>query len=333
MYKIKQIPEDFVVKEISNLEVSDKGIYGIFLLKKKNYTTSRAIERIAEKIGRPLKDFGYAGNKDKSAITEQFISIKNYFKDLSMADIELNSVGKNSKPISLGDLLENHFEIAVRNLQKSVKIRKIIQIINYFDEQRFSENNMKIGKLLLKRKFNEAVENIKDETVNEFIKKNPNNYIGALRLIPKKTLKIYLHAYQSFLFNKTVSQYLKSKCDDPRIVKYSLGEFVFPKNCVKNEKIPIIGFDIEETIAEIKNILDELMKKEEINARDFVFREFPELSSEGGARDLAVDAKNLDIGEFQEDELNKGKYKTRISFALPKGSYGTIVVKTTFSNQ
>ena len=38
MYKIKQIPEDFVVKEIKKLKFKDKGSYSYYLLKKRDYT-------------------------------------------------------------------------------------------------------------------------------------------------------------------------------------------------------------------------------------------------------------------------------------------------------
>ena len=74
MYKIKQIPEDFIVKEINDIILNNDGKYSYFLLKKKNYNTLNAIKAIAKKLKINEKDIGFAGNKDKEAVTKQTIS-------------------------------------------------------------------------------------------------------------------------------------------------------------------------------------------------------------------------------------------------------------------
>ena len=56
MYEIKQKPEDFVVNEITNINTKDSGAYGIYLLKKTNYTTERAVQTIANKLNRKAKE-------------------------------------------------------------------------------------------------------------------------------------------------------------------------------------------------------------------------------------------------------------------------------------
>ena len=47
MYKIKQIPEDFQVKELIKLNLKKQGKYKCYLLKKKNYNTLDAINIIS----------------------------------------------------------------------------------------------------------------------------------------------------------------------------------------------------------------------------------------------------------------------------------------------
>ncbi|MFC1705076.1 tRNA pseudouridine(13) synthase TruD [Nanoarchaeota archaeon] len=89
MYKIKQIPEDFVVREKTNVKFSDEGDFSYFLLKKRNYTTLRAVQAIATYFKIPTKFIGFAGTKDKNAITEQFISIKTVKKEASLKDISM----------------------------------------------------------------------------------------------------------------------------------------------------------------------------------------------------------------------------------------------------
>ena len=295
MYKIKQSPEDFIVKEISNVEINETGGYSYFLLKKKNYTTVRALQHIAQVLRIPLKRLGFAGTKDKNAVTEQVVSVKDVSKEklehVNLKDIEIKFLGKGEKPVSLGDLEGNYFEIVVRDYE--TKPKKLEKFRNLFGEQRFSKNNAEIGKAIIKKDFKRSAEIANEDVVNEHLKKNPNDFIGALRKVPIKILKMYVHAYQSYLWNT-----LAEKSDE--------------------EEIPIVGFGTE-TTEEINKLIEE----EKITTREFIIREIPELSSEGDTRKVFAEVKDLKI------EL--GEKTIKLSFALPKGSYETELVRQMFS--
>jgi tRNA(Glu) U13 pseudouridine synthase TruD len=60
-----------------------------------------------------------------------------------------------------------------------------------------------------------------------------------------------------------------------------------------------------------------------------LIRQFPEISVEGSERDTFVNVKNFKY-RYENDELNNGKFKCILEFSLPKGAYGTIVVKELF---
>ena len=311
MYILKQTPEDFIVKEIINVKTEDKGIYSYFVLKKKDYNTVEAIEKIANKLNIPSKFIGFAGNKDKRAVTEQVISIKTTKKinDLRLDDIDLEYIGKGNEPVSLGSHEGNQFVITIRNLasRETDKIKKIsknkLLVPNYFGEQRFSKNNIEIGRSMIKKDFKKASE-------LAGLKVNNNDYVGGLRKINKKVLTLYLHAYQSYLFNDTINQYLKINKNKP----------------VKNIKIPIIGFGTETSNNQLGKIINGILKQEKISLRDFIIRQMPELSLEGAERDLFAEVKDFKI-------IKLGKGKATISFYLPKGSYATVVIEKLFSRQ
>ena len=174
MYKIKQVPQDFIVKEITNFEVEDKGEYAYFWLTKTDYTTIGAIRKIALALNLQLKFIGFAGTKDKRAVTKQVISIKNIKKEkverLALKDIKLEYIGQNSSPLSLGDLEGNEFLITVRNLTTK-RIQPPQKFPNLYGPQRFSKNNAEIGKLLVNKKFQQAVELIDQYEVQEYLQK------------------------------------------------------------------------------------------------------------------------------------------------------------------
>lgn len=318
MHKIKQIPEDFIVKEITKLNFNNNGKYSYYLLKKKNYTTIDAINLISKKLKLKTKYINFAGTKDKKAVTEQYISILNRQKrKFKKKDIELKFLGKGNDRLNLGNLEGNDFIITVRNLKKDEvdlfkkNLKKNIKKIpNYFDKQRFgiNKNNHIIGKHIIKKKFKEACKLIPE--VKDYLNEKPNDFIGALRSLNKRILRIYIHAYQSYLFNETVNQYLKLK--------------------KTNKKIPIIGFGTETKIKTLKNIINKIMKKENISFHDFIIRQIPELTSEGSERDLFVNIKNFKIESIDNDELNKQKNKVKLKFTLEKGSYATNVIKFLF---
>ncbi len=340
MYKIKQIPEDFIVKEINELK-TEEGQYSYFTLKKTNYTTEKAVSTIAEYLKKSRKDIGYAGAKDKNALTEQFISIKGPIKkqDIKLKDIELKYIGNGKERINLGDLKQNKFIITVRNLDElNLKVNEKLQIPNYFDEQRFSENNAEIGKAIIKKDFKKAVDlilgdNLKqsgfEKDVKEHTLKKPNDFVGAIKRIPKKISMMYVHAFQSLIFNETVAEIIKTNTDDYKTVNYSNGIFIFPNNEMQNQKIPLIGFGTEFKDKKIEEISLRLMEKHKINLRDFIIRAMPELSFEGDYRDMFITAENIKT-EIKDDEININKKKCIISFNLPKGSYATIVIKKIF---
>ena len=332
MYKIKQLPEDFIVREISSVNTEENGFYSYFLLKKINHTTIGALEILSQKLDVPLKNFGFAGNKDKNAVTEQKISIfkgsKN-IENIRLSGIELKYLGNGKSPISLGGLEGNEFTITIRNLGNDgiEKIKnyekKRTNIPNLFGTQRFSKNNHLVGKAIIKKEFREAIKlllenkgNAEDE-ITKYLEGNKNNFIGALRLIPLKTRKLFVHACQSFLFNEIANEYLKN------IDKSEYDE-------TGNIEIPVIGFNFE--IDAIKNtalkkIIKNILEKEKISPRDFVINQMPELTSEGGYRNLFFGLNNLKILEINGDELNKNKQKIKINFLLPKSCYATTLIE------
>jgi len=342
MYKIKIIPEDFIVKELSKVSAKENGQYAYFILKKTNYSTVRALEVVSQKLNIPLKNIGFAGNKDKNAVTEQAISIFKGSKNsenLNLRNIELKYLGNGKEPISLGDLDGNVFTITIRNLNND-EVKKIknlenkrINVPNLFGPQRFSNNNHLVGKAIIRKDFKKAVELILEnsgnieENIKVYLKNSKNDYAGALRLISLKTRKLFVHAYQSFLFNRVTDEYLRNNeinNKDDKIKNYDKME---------NIEIPIIGFnfDLNETKNKVlKNIIKKILEEEKLNPRDFIINQMPELTSEGTQRYLFFELKGLKILEINNDELNESMKKMKINFTLPKSCYATTLIEFIF---
>ena len=319
MYVIKQRPEDFLVEEIPKELPLGNGEYTYFILEKKNWNTREAIKAIASRLRVREKYFNIAGIKDKKAITKQYVSAfrvnPEKLQDLKIKDLKITLIGYGKERLKLGQLKGNRFSIRVKNVER--KPKKISFIENYYDEQRFGGKNKILGRALVKKEFRKACWALR-------LKWGEKDYVGALRKLGKNILRFYVNSYQSYLFNESVEIYLKTKYKNYSKVSYSQGTFVFSDEQIKNEKIPIFGFLTEIKNKEIKEIYSKIMKEEKLKKEDFIIRQIPELSSEGGERDIFVNVEDLEIQKEDEKTF-------LISFSLPPGSYATIAIKKMFS--
>jgi len=302
--KIKHTPEDFVVQETGQLQPSGNGPYCWFTLKKRGHTTLGALERIGRKLGVPLKAFGYAGSKDRQAVTTQTCSVKGkLITHLEIDGITADGLGQHERPVGLGTHTGNQFTITIRDLETLPTIPT--RFLNLFGDQRFSTHNVAIGKAIVKKDFKTAIETIltagcdEANAVRAALAEQPTNPIGALRHIPTRKLKLYVHAYQSDIWNRCAR-----KANDEKI-------------------LPIVGFGSED----LPWIVEEELHYEGITTRDFLIRELPDLSAEGGERDVWCEPKDVNVGELTEDECFSGKKKLTLSFWLPKGSYATTYIE------
>lgn len=349
MYHLKQVPEDFLVTELSSVQFKETGKYLYYKLVKKSWNTLDAVKRIAELLRIPEKQIGFAGSKDRNAITEQLISIAGVAREkvesIKLSGVELYLAGRGDMPISLGDLHGNAFEIVVRNMEQ-VPVQKINHIPNYFDEQRFGTHNVAIGKHLLKKDFATAVKSINDahyvQSIQRYLQQHQNDYVGALKLLPVRLLRMYINAYQSYLWNETLALYLKEQGRKLLEIPYSLGKFVFVADLEEflEVQVPLVGFGSQnvgagkvsaEVPEGVQEIIAYLLNREKVTYDDFVIKQIPELTLEGELRPAFVEVRELKINTVENDELNIGTKKVLVSFTLGKGSYATIVIKRLFA--
>ncbi len=309
MYTIKNTPEDFQVKEIPSIKPGNQGDFTYFWLMKRNITTSEAIRKVASRFRIKPGQIGFSGTKDRLAVTEQLISIKAR-TDISIKgkNLEVTFFGKGKEPLRLGMLLGNNFDIKIRDLKK--KPKQVLKFLNLYGEQRFGTKNAEIGKDIIKKDFKSAVKTIQasqgswEDQAKLHLEEHKNDFVGAIRTIPREIAMMFVHSYQSLLWNRCAEK-IES----------------FAK---ENLPIPIIGFETDIDDFKYREILKQVMKEEDIKTRDFIVRQIPGFSYPGGMRMLYANLHELKIGN-----LNKGTCK--VSFRLDKGCYATVAIRDLLS--
>ena len=72
---LKKEPEDFVVEEIPIRTPNQQGSYMICRVTMKNWEQQHAVKEIANRLGASHRRIGWAGTKDKRALTTQYLSL------------------------------------------------------------------------------------------------------------------------------------------------------------------------------------------------------------------------------------------------------------------
>lgn len=306
-YTVKDEPEDFIVKEELDRDLSDQGDHLVLTVTKRRYNTEDMVEALSQHTNIGRDRFGFAGNKDRQAITTQHVSVRGaqpaQFQGLDLKDIDVDVKGYTDTPLSLGDLAGNHFTITVKEVTEE-DVHEKDTFVNYFDSQRFSTANHVIGKHIVNDRFQDATAILLDDDyhgtiIEEHLSSHENDYKTALRQLPGNLLQLFVHAYQSQLWNRCVQNNLGSLSDD--------------------DTFPIIGFGTQPSNDLEKRVVKKVMDDEDITPRSFIIRSIPELSAEGARRDVYKPIKQLEVTEDHDG--------VKLTFYLDKGSYATMAIK------
>jgi tRNA pseudouridine13 synthase len=147
--EFRSIPEDFEVEEVPAYAPSGTGEHVFAFIEKRGLTTKDAVRALCESVGADPRAAGWAGLKDRHAVTRQWISIWGATPDaVRKAEIEgirVLEVALHPHKLRTGHLQANRFRIRLRQIDvsKLEDLRRVLSEIemhglpNYYGEQRF----------------------------------------------------------------------------------------------------------------------------------------------------------------------------------------------------
>ncbi|PIN87215.1 hypothetical protein COV19_00750 [Candidatus Woesearchaeota archaeon CG10_big_fil_rev_8_21_14_0_10_44_13] len=168
------------------------------------------------------------------------------------------------------------------------------------------------------------------------------DWLSAYKKIPANLREMYVSAYQSYLWNECVREALRKTVDSKYLytIEYNIGSLLFYKRLSDEEmeKMPktfqTISPDMKPTESE-KPIIEKVLSKEGIGLPDFDIRKETGNFFKSNERAVIIKPGDFRIeGPFRDELNDKGRsksFKMIVSFALPKGSYATIVTKRLFN--
>ncbi len=173
--------------------------------------------------------------------------------------------------------------------------------------------------------------------------KNPEDHVGALKQLPFNLLMMFVHGYQSYLFNRMLSERIRRGLSMNTPLE---GDILMPLdlNGLPDEKrfIEVTSANLEKAGVQVANRLavvtgvlfgsesvfaDGLMgaiersviRAEGLKPEDFMIPKIPRLSSRGTRRGIVVPTPRL--------EVSVSGRNLRMKFELPRGCYATAMLR------
>lgn len=190
---IRSCPQDFVVEEIPRVHPEGEGSHLWLWVEKCSANTDWVAGELAKVAGCARRDVGYAGLKDRHAITRQWFSVPltgDAAQRLENARIEGVSVletRQHTRKLKRGTLNGNRFHLAIREFDGDVaetgqRLEQIraTGVPNYFGPQRFGYQGRNVEKA--------------------------HRLLGERVRLQRNKKSIYLSAIRSFLFNQVLAE-------------------------------------------------------------------------------------------------------------------------------
>jgi tRNA pseudouridine13 synthase len=315
-------PEDFRVDEVPAYPTSGKGEHQYLRVQKRLLTTPELLRRVAKALDVNDRDIGYAGMKDKHAVTTQWLSIctkQPISTELALGDgAQVLEVARHDNKLRTGHLLGNRFSITLLGVHADAAERanaiaarlRENGLPNYFGVQRFGHEGRNLPDALRwlargGRSRNRFEQKLFPSVVQSELF---NRYLTArLALNPRQLLEgevVRLHGAGAMFRVDSVEQ------EQPRLDARDL-----------HLQGPMFGPKLRPAAAAALELEQRIIRELELDeaALGVLGKNAP-----GTRRDLYAPLEDLTI---EPQEARSGQAALRLSFTLPAGGYATEVLR------
>jgi len=310
---IRHCPEDFRVTEVISFSPSGSGDHIYLYVKKRECNTDWVAQQLAKVAGLKLVDVGYAGKKDRHAVTRQWFSLhmpnqpEPDWENALPDEINILEKTRHEKKLKSGAIKENQFCIVVReiegdmaDIERRLLCLKDQGMPNYFGQQRFGNNNGNVRKLI------------------EMVKHR--------RRVKRTQRGIYISAGRSFLFNQILKQRILQKnwnqAIDGDVMMLDGSKAIFVAEADDEQLVPRVNeMDIHpasmlwgrgERLAKADAAI---IEAQVLEANSELLDALDQSGSQLSYRALRV---NLSLLEWQSENNS-----LTLNFSLPTGAYAT----------
>lgn len=348
-----------ILSQKSQNAINSQEGYAVYKLQKTKIDTNHALSDLFKKKGIRLKALGLKDSNAKTEQFVCSSNKGHKIDNFSTEKYSVTKIGFTKKPLSKKDMVGNHFKIKISDALRYPDFVEHDKILNFYGYQRFGSKRPVthlIGKAILQRDFQKAVELIlsftssydsKENTEIREKLKDKENYakyfddvpyqmdierivlremiehgiaINAIRAIPLSLRRFYIQAYQSFIFNHSLSL---AFLDGEDLFDTKIGDVCFDsigkigKRVIGLDQylaLPFVGYSYYKK-TRFNSQISKILEQEEISPKDFFIKEMQEVSNEGGFRQASIHCTDY----LSNDNV--------VDFSLSRGSFATILLR------
>ena len=350
---------EIISERASNAISEDKGL-AVYILRKNGIDTTHALRDVEKRFGLVLRALGLKDSNAVTEQYVQAKTVSRSLEQIEGKKYSLRRIGFTKKPIAKQDMLGNKFRIKISDSTDDVsQFTEHDKILNFFGYQRFGSKRPVthlIGKAIIQENYQQAIdfllsysskhdsgdnnhyrklifERKSDLEVIDQLPKSMDIEIGilqslaksndqktAIREIPLQMRRFYIHAYQSYIFNKTLSMAFEYEEDlftpQENDVCYDrtnkLGKF--QNETGQRLTVPLVGHSYFKK-TRFDYYIQKILEQEDVLPSEFLIKDFQEISVEGGFRNSSIQCDGF--------QASNGM----IEFQLSRGSYATVVIR------
>ena len=186
-----------------------------------------------------------------------------------------------------------------------------------------------------------------EKDVMKHLMKHPGEFERAIKKTPPKILTLQVHAFQSYIFNRLISERarLKMSIDKPQVGDFliKLDEthsgrdawlFVTDSTLEERERqvvsgeyglaAPVPGYSTRLPLSIQTDLVKQALKDEDVQLRDFRNGSMKALDAPGGLHLTSIIMTDIESSHSDDGLL--------VKFSLRKGSYATVVMREIMKN-
>lgn len=390
--RLRAEPEGFLVLETGpGPRPAEDGRFTAARIELRNWETNRFAQKAAGILGLRRGQVGFAGMKDKRAVTQQWFSFpcrpERVYDLERLQDVRVLDVRRTHDKQFAGSHAGNRFVLRVAGaggdaatLQATAaQIGEAGGVPNFFGPQRFGSGvrpiTHRMGQALVAGDLEEAVRlycgapfpgepqeaararRLYDETrdaeaalaamparldleraILERLAKRPGKWRHALSALPYNLLTLFVHAWQSWLFNHIVTTRMEAGLGlreahvGDRVMAFGDdGARTVPVTDANRERVQreldkgraaptalLPGLDAPLAAGAAGAVESRILEEHQVARRQFRVHAFPRLASPGLRRPVLLPVGELEA-VWEDDPV--------VSFTLGRGSYATIVMR------
>ena len=348
-----------VISEKALGTISEDNGLSVYLLTKNGIDTTHALHDIEKRYGLSLRALGLKDSNAVTEQFVQTKTVSRSLEKIEGKKYSLKRIGFSKKPIAKQDMLGNKFRIKISDSTNISQFDEYDKILNFFGYQRFGSKRPithLVGKAIIQKNYQTAIhfllgysskydsdennhyrklisERKSDSEVIDELPKSMDIEITilkslvksddqkiAIRKIPLQMRRFYVQAYQSYIYNKTLSMafayeedlFLPQENDVCYDRTNKLGKF--QNELGQRLTVPLVGHSYFKK-TRFDYYIQKILEEEEILPSDFLIKDFQEISAEGGFRNSSIQCD-----DFQASN-------DTVEFQLSRGSYATIIIR------